>query len=410
MTDTPSREFSPRGVGLVASGLVGVGCGVGALPFYTLGVFVVPLQEAFDATRSQIQVAWFFVSIITALLSPAVGFLADRYGARPTGLFGLLGAGMGFIVLATLPSSLASFYVGAGILAIGGACASPVTWTRGITTWFNRNRGLALGLTLSGSGIAGALAPSYTASVITEYGWRGGYLALAVLPLLLALPLALVAYKPKRGTTVPGKPGSELSGQATPSLFQTICQWRFQLLLFCFVCVSIGIGGLITNFVPLLQDSGLSIEEAASYAGIIGLAVIVGRIGGGFLLDRYWAPGVVCCILILPVVTCLIALAGVFSPLGLSAAAICLGVAAGAEFDGIAYLTARYFNVSNYGKLYGLQFGAISLAAGLAPALFSWVFDTYGDYRFALLGSAVLFVLGSLPLLSLGRVQSQTSK
>jgi MFS family permease len=92
----------------------------------------------------------------------------------------------------------------------------------------------------------------------------------------------------------------------------------------------------------------------------------------------------------------------VAAPAALLAATL-IGLAAGAETDLVAYLTARYFGLANYGRLYGLQYSVFGFASGISPFLFGKVFDLTGSYQPILHVAAVLFVCGAVALLMLGR-------
>ena len=179
--------------------------------------------------------------------------------------------------------------------------------------------------------------------------------------------------------------------------------YRFWVIAVSVLCVSIGVGGSITNFQPLLIDRGFRAQDAARVAGAIGVSIIVGRLVAGFLIDRYWAPLVTLPMLALPAVACiLLAQAGVTTSTAVLSAVL-IGLAAGAETDLVAFLTARYFGLAHYGRIYGLQYSVFGFASGISPFLFGKVFDLYGTYRPILYVAAALFVFGAVALLSLGR-------
>jgi len=166
--------------------------------------------------------------------------------------------------------------------------------------------------------------------------------------------------------------------------------------------VSIGVGGSITNFQPLLIDRGFQPQDAAKVAGVIGVSIIVGRLIAGFLIDRFWAPLVTLPMLALPAVACLL-LAQTEVPVPAAiVSALLIGLAAGAETDLVAFLTARYFGLAHYGRLYGLQYAVFGFASGISPFIFGRVFDLYGTYRPILFAAAALFVIGAVALLTLG--------
>ena len=115
--------------------------------------------------------------------------------------------------------------------------------------------------------------------------------------------------------------------------------------------MSLGVGGLLVHFVPLLNDLGADSIRAAEITSLLGLASVCGRIGVGLLLDRFSAT-------LVTVATLLLAASGAlllyifglgFAPL----AVMLIGLAAGAEVDLIAYLCSRYFGVRSYGAIYG---------------------------------------------------------
>lgn len=391
-------EFG-RGWRIVAAGAVGTAFGISALPFYTLGVFVKPLGESFGWSRETVQ--WGFSVQMLGMVAVGwlYGLMTDRYGARRVALLSQVGLATGFVALA-LTNSIAQFYGAWFLLALLGAGTSPITWTRGVASWFDRARGAALGLALLGTGITGFLAPPLITAIIAAYGWRMAYLTMAAGILLIAVPVVWLLF---RDRDTPDAAGAHmLASGASPR--EAFADYRFYVLLIVFAAITFGVGGIIPSLVPLLSDRGLTPAQAAGYAGMAGLAVIFGRVVAGFLLDRFWAPAVAFVFLALPVVSCLIlAQPGLPSPLVLGTAAALVGLAAGAEFDLIAFMVSRYFGMRNYGLIYSIQMVALLFAGGLAPPVFGRIYDMTGSYASILYVSAVLFVAAPLLLLTLGR-------
>ena len=167
---------------------VGIGAGVTGIPFYTLGLFVEPLEAAFGWSRGQVQ-SMFLVFTVTGLfMVPVIAWLTDRFGVRNVVLASLVGTALGYLWLGKLTSSLTTFYLGAALLAILGAGTTPVTWTKALSGWFDRQRGLALGIALAGTGVAAFAVPPFVARILALPDWRGAYLALMIFP-IAALPL-----------------------------------------------------------------------------------------------------------------------------------------------------------------------------------------------------------------------------
>ncbi len=403
-TNDPSMEIS-RHWKIVLACALGVGAGTTGIPFYTIGLFVAPLEAEFGWSRAAIQ-AWLSILLFSAIVFvPASGWLMDRFGVRRVALPALAAVGIGFILQGLLTRSLFGFYTSALLLSAVGAGTSPLTWTRAINGWFRKQRGIALGLSLSGTGAAAFLVPVLVGKVLDSADWRMAYVVIGVLPLLV-LPLVYAMLREplaSLGATASGTPSN------TPGLTlrEALSNYRFWVIAVAFFLISAGISGSISNLVPLLKDNGLSSAEAGSIAGLIGLSVIAGRILAGFALDRFWAPAVAAVMLATPAASAWILGQNDVAIDLVPVAAVLLGLAAGAEFDFIAYLTSRYFGLAHYGKIYGLQYAVFSAGAAMSPPVFGWVYDTAGSYSAAFTFVSVLFVAGAAALLFLGRYPAE---
>jgi MFS family permease len=183
---------------------------------------------------------------------------------------------------------------------------------------------------------------------------------------------------------------------------QALRGYRFWVLLSSVFFAYLAVSGIGPNIIPALTDQGLSPTQAALLQGVYGASIIGARILVGALVDRFWAPGVACLSLLLPVVGCLILSDP--APLWAQGVAMALiGFAAGAELDLMSFLAARYFGMRHYGAIYALLYAALAVCSGTAPALFALVQDRSGSYDAAFAGAAVLFALSAFLVLALGR-------
>ncbi|NKB43135.1 MAG: MFS transporter [Alphaproteobacteria bacterium] len=380
--------------------IIGVGAGLTGIVFYTHGVFVVPITQEFGWSRGATQFAFSFVMISAALTGPFIGVLTDKLGARKLALFSMFALSISFAALSLTTDQIWTYYALWIFMAIIAAGTFPVTWTRGVITWFDGNRGLALGLTMMGTGLVAAAGPLYAAWLIQTFGWREAYQAIGATLLIVAFPIAYFFFH-ERDVTGKGEHSRPAMEGMEPK--EAIFSYRFWAMGIALLFICYGVGGLISNLVPMLMDKGYQATEAASYAGFVGTMVIVGRLVVGYLIDRVWAPMIACIFLIIPAVSCLLLAQDVLSPVSITIAAMAVGLAAGAELDIIAFMTSRYFGMKHYGKLYGGQFIFFAVGSGAAPAVFGWSYDTMGSYEFILYSTAVLFVIGALLFLSMGK-------
>ena len=395
-----AAEFRRGGAVLFAAAL-GTAFGASPIPFNSAGPFTKPLADEFGWGRGDIQLALFWFTLAVVFTVPLVGGLADRIGVRKVAIGTLALFGVTYAALALTPASLFAFYLLWVLMGALGGGSTPVTWTRAINAWFVHNRGLALALTLMGTGVTAAFLPSVATWLIEHHGWRKAFLGIALLPLLVALPVVVWLFREPEepGATSPVTPVTRTGA----SVGQALRDYRFWVIAGAILCVSIGVGGSIPNFQPLLMDRGFQPQEAARFAGVIGVSVIVGRLVTGFLIDRYWAPLVTLPLLALPALACALLAQPQVPAAAAILSAMLIGLAAGAETDLLAYLTARYFGLAHYGRLYGLQYSVFGFASGISPFLFGKVFDVTGSYQPILYVAAVLFVLGACVLLTLGR-------
>jgi MFS family permease len=397
-----------RGWPLIVASGVGVICSSIVLPFYTIGALVKPLTAEFGWARADVQLGILFSSGLGALTAPLVGWLSDRYGPRALVLPGLVGLALGFFVAASMNGGLWMFFLAYGCMAILGAGTTPVTWTRAIATSFERQRGLALGLTLTGTGICAMLAPVYAVWLVESFGWRAAYVGIGLLPLLLAGPVVWTWFRPRSFAAAAGSPAGAAPpvAAAAPAWGLTLGEAargrRFWILCVSIFAIYLAVSGISPNLIAALTDKGFTAASAATVQGVYGFAIIVGRLVVGWLVDRYWAPGVALVSLSLPAIGCLI-LTGSPDFRMAALAALLIGFAAGAELDLMAFFAARYFGLRHYAKIYAILYAILAVAGGLAPMLFARVFDVTSSYEISFLIAAGLFVFGATILPALGR-------
>lgn len=409
------KEFK-YGWPVMASSALGIGLGMSPLPFYTIGVFVAPFMQEFGWRVDQIMFALSIFSLTALFTSPLVGWIMDRIGVRRMVLLSITTFGLAFMAFA-LNNGNQYVYLGLWVsLAVFGSGTLPITFTKAVNKWFYKKRGLALGLSLLGTGLFGAFAKLYASYFIENYGWRSAYIALALLPLLIALPVAFFLFRDTDDPKVQGKIAKmkkelpymediKVSEQPGHSLKEALRSYKFWILAMSFIPISFAIGGPIPNFENILDTKGFSTTDAVQIASVVGLSVIVGRLVGGYLLDKLWAPAVAFVIFIIPISACYIFMQPELSySMALAAVAI-IGVSAGVEYDLMAYLVSRYFGIKNYGAIYGALYGFFAIGAGFGPWLFGRSFTQTGSYSTIFGYAMIAFVVGAVPLLFLGKYQ-----
>lgn len=402
MQHVPPRSEFTLGWKVILAAMVGVACGASPIPYNSIGFLLGPLHDEFGWSFRDISLGLTICGIAGSLLVPIYGSLSDRLGVRPVALFSLLAFGISFAALALIPGSLPGYWLMWLVVGVVGFGSTPVTWTRGVNLWFFRRRGLALGITLVGTSLTAILVPPLAAYTVQNFGWRLTFPILALLPLLVALPIGLLLFREPRVEQRPPELTVD-GGLPGVTLGQAVRGYRFWLIWASILCVAFAYGGVFVHLAQILVGQGFTLTAAAGIVSTQGLAILVGRVGTGFLLDRFWAPLVTLPLLSAPAIACwLLAGDGLTAGLAIMSAVV-LGLATGAETDLIAFLAGRYFGMAHYGKIYGMLYLPFGLASSVSPAVYGWVRDTTGDYDAMLYVAIGLFIGGAVMLLGLGK-------
>ena len=185
-TDETSRRYEGWRVA-VASG-VGVFVSFASLLVYTFGIFLKPLAEEFRWSREAISAAFGIAAMTVAVASPPLGYLLDRFPPRRVILPCLAIFGCAFASLSLLTPHLWHLYAVFFVLGVVGNGTAQMAYSRAVSSWFDRRRGTALALVMSGGAVGAIVLPPMADALIRLVGWRTAYLALGGMVLAIGLP------------------------------------------------------------------------------------------------------------------------------------------------------------------------------------------------------------------------------
>jgi MFS family permease len=375
-----------QGWRVVIAAAVGLFWGV-PITVYSFTAFLKPLMKDFHAGRAAVSLAFTLQLIVSALSAPLAGWLIGRFGPRKvilpaTAMFGVLLL-FNKAFFGTL-WRLYFFYAALGLLMHG---MGPMPYGQVISHWFDRRRGLALGLMMAGIGCGAIIMPVLSSGIIAKFGLHAAYAILGALVLLIPIPVvaALLKEKPPPGL-LPDEARNALGTiQSQPSLLGVSRHdaWRnrtFWLLVCAFSFMSVSLQGCLVHISATLTDRGLTTQTAAAGASVMGAAVVLGRIGTGYLLDRFFAPKVAAVLFAGAAVGILLLSTGGAASVAFTGAFL-VGLGLGAEVDMMAYLASRYFGLRSFAEIYSLIFAAFALAGAFGPLLMGVGFDWTGSYH-----------------------------
>lgn len=414
-TKTIGKAPALFGWHIIFATVVAATFGPATLVNVTFSLFLPALQHEFGWTRSEISLSLtIFIMVLVAML-PVMGRIIDAVGGRRSALVSIPAYAIALMGLSFLDGSLFTLYVLFGLIAALSVGAQSLTLIKILSHWFDRRRGLAIGLCMAGNGLGYMLTPIFARVMIDGLGWRWAYVGLGCLALFITFPVIyfLVRDTPQEcGQTVdgcPADPRQPIQATAGLSLAQAARTRSFWLLAITFVLCSFALNGLQSQIVPLLLDRGLSSDMATLILVAVGMGSFPGRVIAGYLMDRFFAPYVVSGFYALSVVGILtLANSSAMAPLFLSA--IVLGLSLGAENDALGYMTGRYFGLRKFGQIYSICLCFYLIGAATGPYFMALSFDHTGSYRTGMLLGTVLVGVSSLLALLLPSYKDITGR
>jgi predicted MFS family arabinose efflux permease len=301
------------------------------------------------------------------------------------------------IAAQTIGSRLWELYLFSLILGMAAPGTNSISYGLVVSRWFNRRRGLALGLMMIGIGAGAIVAPPLARTLIASYGWRATYTGFGWAALLLAMPTVAIFLKERPHLFASQLPGNDAEGW----LWREIRSSRdFWLMIVVFVLVSASVQACLIHLTQIMADHGAKAYAAAFAASVSGAALLIGRVATGYFLDRYSGSSVARVVFAIAALG--IALLSVRTSGAMFAGAFLVGLGLGAEADIIAYLLGRYFGLRSFGTAFGFAFGLFVLAGGVGPLLMGIAFDRTGSYRIALAAFCIATALAAVLVGRLG--------
>ncbi len=367
-----------------------------------------PSERAFGWDRWVISAAMSLRQLESGIVSPAVGFLLDRFSARKLIFWSAVISGVGFIGLG-FTTGVVMFFLCFVVISLGASGVShAVTWPVIISRWFRRNRGLATGLAVTGP-IFGSPLVIMNTQIEAAYGWRivlFGYGALILLGVTLLSMLVRDRPEPY-GLRPDGDPPEESASverSASPlrrrmdagltlhAVFRTKEFWLFTSYLSGTFAVNSAVQG---HMIPYFQqDIGLTATWAAVVMSMVFIISGIGRIGGGYLLDR----------MDYRVVLAVVAAMMGFALLYLQVVAVktvwatfpfamMFGISFGCLVPMRGAVGSIMFGTRAIGKILGLLQGGPIAAGVVGPLVMGLIFDLHGNYSAAIWGLIAISAL-----------------
>lgn len=399
-------KTSYRGWRVVGAAFTGLAVSPGPIAFYSLGVLMGPLEAQHGWSTAQVSLVATILTVSIIAIMPLIGAAIDRFGAKQVLLPSMVAFAL-TLACAGFAPNLGMFYVTYAAIGLVCAGANSVPYMRAISMWFDRRRGLAIGIASAGMGTGFALVPAYTQFLVDRGGAAAAYIGLGALILFVGVPIVALFFRngPRAvdleaaefGTHRGAGPDSLEGASAS----QALRMYQLWILLIVYACAAGSVYGTAIHLVPAVQHIDPSGGKAVLAATLFGITAMVGRVVAGFLCDRFFAPYVAAGVFLGGAAG--IAILAVGAPgIWPLVAALLIGFCSGAEGDTVAVLCSRYFGRRAYGKIYGHAFSATLVGISIVPYMVGVGFERLNGYRGPLLIVAVVLGVGAMLILRLG--------
>ena len=396
-----------------------------------LTIFVNPMAEEFDWSRTEISGATSLGAILGASLAPFTGRLVDRVGSRWPLVLGGVAVALACLYLSAM-QTLLGFYVAftvsrtadQGLIKIGAVPA--------VGKWFERYRGRAVALVFfAGSAGIVVLAPVVQIVMVT-WGWRAAWLVLGAVMLALGvIPSFLIIRRQPEdlGLAVDGRPALDsvdqnTSGQNAPlaagpaagssesgvewTLARAVRTPAFWLVLVSLFVASTSSAGVTLHLVPYLTQQGLGAGAAVGVISVLSTSSALGILALGFLAERV-SPRILLASVFFLIAVAIRVLLSADSLSEAYAFAVLHGLASGGMNTLAPLLWASYYGRGILGSLHGISRAAQVAGFALGPLVLGIAYDASGTYQTALVYFAFTGVASSLLILAARRPQMASS-
>lgn len=389
---------------------LGLGVGVG-LNAYTAGLFAPKLIAEFGWSRAQFALIGSF-ALLMIVLQPITGRLTDRFGVRTVAMAGVLASPIPYAALSFQSGDIRIFFAITLMQVVIGTLTTTPVYSRIVAERFNRARGLAFSIVMTGPPLAGALLVPVLGAVIEAEGWRATCLVLAFVSLVFGsvavalapkgLPHAKMTAEPVELEPVAFPPVIGGPAPATPA--QALLRMpAFWVLMAAMVLVNVPQSLFSHQIKLVLIDSGASAQAATWLISAFAIGVVVGRFACGVTLDRYRPYLVAAVALGVPAIGMVMLASPIDATAVLLLSVVVLGLAQGAEGDIAAYLVSRRFGLGVFSLVLGFVGAATAAGLAIGSLLLSLTLKWWDSYTPFLLLCAVLTLIGAALFLTLGR-------
>lgn len=363
------------------------------------GIMFKPLSEEFQWDRATVSASSLINWLSFGVGNLVLGTLTDRIGSRRVMILGGILFAIGTLLMSQLQSVWHLYFVFGVLIAIGRSAAA-VPLTALVTKWFTRNQGLALALAQS-QNVGSAVFAPLSVFFLAQYGWRGAYIGLGLIGLLI-IPLALLM-RDHHTSRAGAVSSTALAGLTLGEAMRTRVFWTLNLMVIgCCTCHSC----ILLHGVNHMTDVGLTTTTAAQVVAVMAIFGMLGKIANGLLADKVGAKWSMAGFLFLQAVTI---------PMFVQAHevptfymwAVLFGTGFGGPMPVYAMLFREHFGLRHIGSILGFFFLIAAIGMGSGGMMGGVLYNLFGDYAVPFFTSTGAGLMAALLALTLPSTEKQ---
>ena len=380
-------------------------------------VFLLPVENALGATRSQVSGVYSLFMLVTGLAGPIAGAVFDKLGARAAYCSGLVLLG-GSLALAGSATALWHYYITVGFAAgLGVSMLGMVSANALLSRWYQTRLGTAIGITYAASGFGVLVTAPIAQLLIDAYSWREAYrlIGAALIGVAILTALLPLSHMWRGSSDWQQRRAAQEAASGGWSVASAARSRAFWALLLVYFFTSLASFAVSPQSVAAMVEAGISPLAAAGAFGLCGMLSLIGNASIAPLVERFGQRLTITLSYLGTIIgiLCLAAVPSHPSMILVYAWAILFGINQGTRGPIISTLAATLFAGGGVGRIYG----TIALGMGFGAALGSWIsgvlHDVTAGYVTSFVVAAGCAAVGmatfwTVPLLSEVRQQAKT--
>ena len=356
-----------------------VGTSIGFVQ-YAFQAFVIPLEEEFGWSRTQINLS-LSLGIASSFIAPIAGRFLDKYGSTKIMSLSLLLVTLGFFMRGSM-NDLWQLYLSRILLYVGipGATQLPLGKLMGL--WFPKIRGRMIGFTMAGNNFSAVVTVPIATFIILASGWRFAFYALGITTLIV-LVLVLLFIKDDKNYNFEKKDKNESKKESEKDyeLSDAIRTSAFWFLVSGMTLQQFARTTVVIQLVPHFVAKDIGVGLASSMMSAFGIFAVISKLISGWLSDLIPSRFILIIVVIFQMIGIQFVLAERQELMWIGSSLMGLGIGAMGVLG--PAITTELFGLKRYSSIFGFINMPIAFPIIIGPIFSGIIFDRYKTYTLA---------------------------